>query len=58
MKKTKSITTTDIIGKKDKNKEDHKVNYFQFGGLTIRKRKNTSLLFPGILDTKIYLQSP
>jgi hypothetical protein len=48
--------TTDIIGKKDKSKEDPKANYYQYGGLIIKKKRSTSLLFHGIQDTKTCLQ--
>jgi predicted small integral membrane protein len=54
MKKTKNIMTIDTIGKKEKRLNHLKDNYFLFGDLVMRKRRNTLLLFHGIPNTKIF----
>lgn len=33
--------TTNIIGKKEKSKEDQKANCCRFGDLTMKRRRNT-----------------
>ena len=55
MKKTKNIMTIDTIGKKERKLNLQKDNYFLFGVLVMKKRKNTLLLFHGTLNTKISL---
>jgi hypothetical protein len=45
----------DTIGKKEKNKEDLKDNYYQFGDLIIKRRRNMLLQFVGIQNIKIFL---
>lgn len=55
MNKTKSTMNIDTIGNKEKNKGDHKVSYFLFGDLTMKKRRNMLHLFVGILNIKIFL---
>ena len=56
MNKIENTMTINIIGKKDNNKVDLKDNYFQFGDLVMKKRKNMSLQLHGIQNIKIYLQ--
>ncbi len=47
--------TIGTIGKKERKLNLLKDNYFLFGVLVMKKRKNTLLLFHGTLNTKIYL---
>jgi hypothetical protein len=44
-----------IIGRKEKNKVDLKENYYQFGDLTIKRKRNMLLLFAGTQNIRIYL---
>ena len=47
--------TIGTIGKKERKLNLLKDNYFLFGVLVMKKRKNTLLLFHGTLNTKISL---
>ena len=52
--KIRNIMNIDTIGKKEKNKEDLKDNYYQFGDLIIKRRRNMLLQFVGIQNIKIF----
>ena len=54
-KRIKSIMITSTIGRKEKNKEDLKVNCYRFGDSTIRKRRNTLHQYAGTRNTRIFL---
>ena len=55
MKKIVNIETTSIIGRKENNKKELKVNFFPYGGFITKRKRNMWHQSAGIPSIKIFL---